>query len=159
MVLIPWALPTTVMALGWRWIFNTPYGPLNQGAALIGIPALNILANPAITWMATVVGDVWKTTPFAALILLAGLQTIPSRQLDATLTPSIVTVGAIHGGLRSNIIPDSVEMIGTLRTFDADTPLGAAAAALYAQFVEDEDGRGRDFSAMLPRFEGRKRGD
>ena len=42
---------------------------------------------------------------------------------------------------------------------DADTPLGAAAAALYAQFVEDEDGRGRDFSAMLPRFEERKRGD
>ena len=32
-----------------------------------------------------------------------------------------MTVGAIHGGLRSNIIPDSVEMIGTLRTFDADT--------------------------------------
>ena len=42
---------------------------------------------------------------------------------------------------------------------DADTPLGAAAAALYAQFVEDEDGRGCDFSAMLPRFEERKRGD
>lgn len=42
---------------------------------------------------------------------------------------------------------------------DADTPLGAAAAALYAQFVEDEDGHGRDFSAMLPRFEERKRGD
>jgi len=53
--------------------------------------------------------------------IVMGLQTIPSRQLDATLTPSIVTVGAIHGGLRSNIIPDSVEMIGTLRTFDADT--------------------------------------
>ena len=40
---------------------------------------------------------------------------------------------------------------------DADTPLGAAATALYEEFVEDEDGRGRDFSAMLPRFEGRKR--
>lgn len=53
--------------------------------------------------------------------IVLGLQTIPSRQLDSTLTPSIVTVGAIHGGLRSNIIPDSVEMIGTLRTFDADT--------------------------------------
>jgi len=45
------------------------------------------------------------------------------------------------------------------QSVDADTPLGAAAAALYEQFVEDEDGRGRDFSAMLPRFEGRKRGD
>lgn len=40
---------------------------------------------------------------------------------------------------------------------DADTPMGAAALALYRQFVEDEDGRGRDFSAMLPRFEGRGR--
>ncbi|MFT4012935.1 MAG: 3-hydroxyisobutyrate dehydrogenase [Paracoccus sp. (in: a-proteobacteria)] len=38
---------------------------------------------------------------------------------------------------------------------DADTPMGALAAALYAHFVEAEDGKGRDFSAMLPRFEGR----
>jgi len=41
---------------------------------------------------------------------------------------------------------------------DADTPLGAAATALYRAFVEDEDGRGTDFSAMLPRFEKRSRG-
>ena len=40
---------------------------------------------------------------------------------------------------------------------DADTPMGALAAALYATFVEAEDGAGRDFSAMLPRFEGRGR--
>lgn len=53
--------------------------------------------------------------------IVMGLQTITSRQLDATKTPSIVTVGAIHGGVRNNIIPEEVEMIGTLRTFDADT--------------------------------------
>ena len=41
---------------------------------------------------------------------------------------------------------------------DADTPMGARATELYATFVEDEDGRGRDFSAMLPRFEARGRG-
>jgi len=40
---------------------------------------------------------------------------------------------------------------------DADTPMGQAAADLYAQFVENEDGKGRDFSAMLPRFEKRHR--
>lgn len=56
----------------------------------------------------------------AAQIVL-GLQTITSRQLDVTLTPSIVTVGAINGGVRNNIIPESVEMIGTIRTFDAAT--------------------------------------
>jgi 3-hydroxyisobutyrate dehydrogenase len=41
---------------------------------------------------------------------------------------------------------------------DADTPMGARAAELYRAFVEDEEGRGRDFSAMLPRFEKRGRG-
>jgi 3-hydroxyisobutyrate dehydrogenase len=41
---------------------------------------------------------------------------------------------------------------------DADTPMGALAHALYRRFVEDEGGRGMDFSAMLPRFEGRGRG-
>lgn len=53
--------------------------------------------------------------------IVMGLQTIASRQLDATRTPSIVTVGAIHGGVRHNIIPSEVEMVGTLRTFDAET--------------------------------------
>jgi amidohydrolase len=54
----------------------------------------------------------------ASQIVLA-LQTIPSRQLDVSLAPSIVTVGAIHGGVRNNIIPDDVEMIGTIRSLDA----------------------------------------
>jgi len=54
----------------------------------------------------------------AAQIVL-GLQTIPSRQLDSSLAPSVVTVGAIHGGVRNNIIPDDVEMIGTIRSLDA----------------------------------------
>ncbi len=53
----------------------------------------------------------------AAQIVL-GLQTIPSRQLDVSLAPSIVTVGAIHGGVRNNIIPDDVEMLGTIRSLD-----------------------------------------
>jgi amidohydrolase len=51
--------------------------------------------------------------------IVLGLQTIPSRQVDATIAPSIVTVGAIHGGVRNNIIPDEVEMIGTIRSLDA----------------------------------------
>ena len=50
--------------------------------------------------------------------IVLGLQTIPSRQVDASLAPSIVTVGAIHGGVRNNIIPESVEMIGTIRSLD-----------------------------------------
>lgn len=52
--------------------------------------------------------------------IVLGLQTIASRQLDVTKTPSIITVGMIHGGVRSNIIPDEVQMEGTVRTFSPE---------------------------------------
>jgi len=55
----------------------------------------------------------------AAQIILA-LQTIPSRQLDVTKTPAVVTIATIHGGVRGNIIPDSLEMQGTIRTHDEE---------------------------------------
>ncbi len=51
--------------------------------------------------------------------IVLGLQTIVARQVDLTLTPSVLTVGAIHGGVRNNIVPEGVEMIGTIRTFDS----------------------------------------
>lgn len=53
----------------------------------------------------------------AAQIVL-GLQTIGSRQVDVTRAPSIVTVGRIAGGIRNNVIPDEVELEGTIRSFD-----------------------------------------
>jgi amidohydrolase len=51
--------------------------------------------------------------------IVLGLQTIPSRQLDVSLAPAVVTVGAINGGVRNNIIPDDVTMLGTIRSLDA----------------------------------------
>jgi amidohydrolase len=50
--------------------------------------------------------------------IVNGLQTIVSRQVDITRNPAVVSVGVIKGGVRHNIIPDSVEMIGTIRTFE-----------------------------------------
>jgi metal-dependent amidase/aminoacylase/carboxypeptidase family protein len=47
-----------------------------------------------------------------------GLQTIQSRQVNAMLEPSVITVGTIHGGNRMNIVPEKVEMMGTVRTYD-----------------------------------------
>src|SRR5687768_14836916 len=52
--------------------------------------------------------------------IVLGLQTIASRQLDVTKTPSIITIGSIHGGVRYNIIPDEVQLDGTIRTFSSD---------------------------------------
>jgi len=77
LTLLPWALPTTVMALGWRWILNDPHGPLNATIRSLGGASYGFLSTPATTWFFVVLADVWKTLPFVALLLLAGLQTIP----------------------------------------------------------------------------------
>jgi multiple sugar transport system permease protein len=79
LTLLPWALPGTVLALGWRWIFNDPYGPLNRLLQALGAPSFGFLTSPASTWLFVVLADVWKTTPFVALLLLAGLQAIPAE--------------------------------------------------------------------------------
>ncbi len=52
--------------------------------------------------------------------IVLGLQTIASRQVDVTKAPSIISVGRISGGIRNNVIPDKVEIEGTIRTFDPD---------------------------------------
>jgi len=56
----------------------------------------------------------------AAAQIVAALQTVPSRQMDLTTAPVVVSIGSIRGGVRGNIIPDSVEMLGTIRTLDSE---------------------------------------
>jgi multiple sugar transport system permease protein len=72
-VLVPWALPTVVSARMWAWLFHPHHGLV--GALLGG----DLLATPRGAMVAAVVVDVWKTTPFVALLLLAGLKTIPGE--------------------------------------------------------------------------------
>jgi amidohydrolase len=52
--------------------------------------------------------------------IVLGLQTVASRQVDVTKAPSIISVGRIQGGIRNNVIPDSVELEGTIRSFDPE---------------------------------------
>ena len=83
LTLLPWALPTTVMALGWRWILNDPNGPINGFLELLGLPSLPFLASTQLAWLAVVLAYTWNTTPFVALLLLAGMQMIPADLYEA----------------------------------------------------------------------------
>jgi multiple sugar transport system permease protein len=83
-VLIPWAIPTVVASQMWRFIFNDRYGLVNF--ALFGGDLsryLAPLADPEFALGAIMVAEVWKTTPFAALIVLAGLQGISDDLYEA----------------------------------------------------------------------------
>ena len=83
--LLPWALPTALMGLAWAWIFNDQYGIVNDILLRLGILETGVswLGNPTLAMMAVIIADVWKTTPFIALLLLAGLQSISSDLYEA----------------------------------------------------------------------------
>lgn len=76
--LIPWALPTAVMGLAWAWIFNGQYGVVNDLLQRLGLMETSItwLGDPTRAMFALIVAEVWKTTPFISILLLAGLQSI-----------------------------------------------------------------------------------
>ncbi|HEY7714537.1 MAG TPA: sugar ABC transporter permease [Candidatus Binatia bacterium] len=83
-VLIPWAIPTVVASQMWRFIFNDRYGLVNF--MLFGGDTSRYsapLADPYLALIAIMIAEIWKTTPFAALIILAGLQSIPDDLYEA----------------------------------------------------------------------------
>ena len=84
-ILIPWAIPTIVSAQIWRWMFNDIYGVVNVILANLHIipQKLAWLATPATALPVIIAVDVWKTTPFMSLLLLAGLQLIPGDLYEA----------------------------------------------------------------------------
>lgn len=79
-VLVPWVLPTVVAARVWGWLLDADLGLVNR---LWPGPAVAWLGTPALALNAAVLVDVWKTTPFVALVLLAGLQGIPEDLIRA----------------------------------------------------------------------------
>ncbi|HWP90825.1 MAG TPA: sugar ABC transporter permease [Thermodesulfobacteriota bacterium] len=72
-ILVPWVIPTVVSAKMWGWMYNPDFGILNH---LLGVN-INWLGSPFWALNAAVFVDVWKTTPFVVLLLMARLQTIP----------------------------------------------------------------------------------
>jgi multiple sugar transport system permease protein len=84
-VLVPWAVPTVVAGMMWAWIYNDQYGVFNHLLAQLGV------IDGYIAWLGTkntamfslIFADVWKTTPFMALLLLAGLQMIPDELYES----------------------------------------------------------------------------
>jgi len=84
-VLIPWAVPTVVTLVIWGWMYNDLYGILNFILLRLGIlkQPHNWLSNPSTAMASVVVVNIWRGFPFFALVILAGLQTIPEELYEA----------------------------------------------------------------------------
>ena len=110
--------PSTVAVFGLHVTSRLPLGVIGYrpGPAMASADSLKITVNGRQTHGAMPWFGVDPIVTAAQVIL--GLQTVVSRQTDLTQEPAVVTIGTIKGGLRENIIPDSVEMRGTIRAFD-----------------------------------------
>lgn len=82
-VLLPWAFPVVVSALMWRLMLQDQVGIVTYLAQTLGLVDGSILSNRTSVLIAAILVDVWKSTPFMALLLLAGLQTIPNDLVEA----------------------------------------------------------------------------
>jgi len=85
LVLIPWALPTYVSTLAWRWMYHHTLGLFNYLLLNFGIIRHPImwLGDPKMAMASVIMVNIWRGVPFFALILLAGLQTIPTELYEA----------------------------------------------------------------------------
>ena len=163
-MLVPWAMPGVVAAQLWRWMLNDVYGVINDLLLKVQLIPRPIawLAEGSLVMVAVVLADVWKTTPFMALILLAGLQAIPRELYEAArvdgATPAQqfwrITLPLLRPVLLVALIFRSLD---ALRVFDmiyvmAGTQQKTISMTVYArqQLMEFSDlGYGSAVSALI----------
>jgi trehalose/maltose transport system permease protein len=163
-VLIPWAIPTVVSAKIWGWMFHDVYGIINRILEFVGIISKPIswIASSELTMVAIIIVDVWKTTPFMALLLLAGLQSISNECFEAAKVDGVSTWRLIWCIVLPMLKPTFVvalifRTLDALRVFDLVYILGSgdlscATMSVYARrYLLDfgEVGRGSSAAAML----------
>lgn len=124
-ILIPWAIPTIVSAKLWQWLFNDQFGMINDMLLSVGLIDQKIAwtANVDTAMYAVLIVDIWKTTPFMALLCLAGLQMIPRDMYEAAKIDGIhpikvffkVTLPLVKPALMVAVI---FRLLDALRIFD-----------------------------------------
>lgn len=90
-VLVPWTIPTIVSARMWAWMLNDVYGIINELLMRMSIIEAPIpwIASNSLSILSIIIVDIWKTAPYMALLLLAGLQSLPQDCFEATEVDSI----------------------------------------------------------------------
>jgi trehalose/maltose transport system permease protein len=124
-VLIPWAIPTVVSAKMWGWMLNDQFGFINDKLMWLGVISQPIAWTASADWAmkSVILVDVWKTTPFMALLILAALQMLPAQCYEAARVDGIhpvkvffrVTLPLIRPALMVAVI---FRFLDALRIFD-----------------------------------------
>lgn len=124
-ILIPWAIPTIVSAKMWSWMLNDQFGIINDLGMKLGLLSQKVAwtATPETAMTAVLIVDIWKTTPFMALLILAGLQMVPKDIYEAAELDGVhpvkqffkITLPLVRPALMVAII---FRLLDALRIFD-----------------------------------------
>jgi multiple sugar transport system permease protein len=82
-LIVPWIVSQTVTAMLWAWLLNPNFGPVNYLLATLGVGRVMFVANPGLAMKTLIVANVWQSYPYAMILLLAALQTIPEQLYEA----------------------------------------------------------------------------
>ncbi|MGN7150642.1 carbohydrate ABC transporter permease [Arthrobacter sp. SAFR-179] len=116
--LVPWAFPTAISAIIFRLMFTDPNGLLSWVAYNLQLIDQPILGSQDLMVIAAVIVDIWKTTPFVALLILAGLQTIPEDTLEAAAMDGAGALQRFFRIILPLLVP-SILIAALFRTLDA----------------------------------------
>lgn len=85
LLILPWVLPTVVIAIIWRWLLSGTFGIVNAGLKSLGLidRSLSFLGDPSLAMATLVFINSWRWFPFLTLVILAGLQRVPENELQA----------------------------------------------------------------------------
>ncbi|SMF51479.1 carbohydrate ABC transporter permease [Pseudogulbenkiania subflava] len=119
-VLVPWAIPTVVSAKMWTWMLHDQFGVINAMLLALGLihQPLAWTADPDLAFTTIVLVDVWKTTPFMALLILAALQMVPSDCYEAAKVDG-VPKWSVFLNITLPLITPAVLVAMIFRTLDA----------------------------------------
>ncbi|WP_049981190.1 carbohydrate ABC transporter permease [Halolamina rubra] len=94
LILISWAVPLSIVGVTWRWMFNGQLGVVNKLLIDLGIleSSYSWLGNSLSAMVVVILADSWSRIPFAAVVLLAGLQSIPQEMYDAAKMDGATTL-------------------------------------------------------------------
>jgi multiple sugar transport system permease protein len=144
LLILPWALPTIVNAVMWRLIYNPEFGSLNALLTQLGLldSYRSWLGDPASAMNAVIVADIWKNYPLIALIVLAGLQTIPRDLHEAAIMDGAgpwtrfwnITFPGILGPLSVALVLRAIEAFKVFDIIYVMTRGGPADATKTASF-------------------------
>ena len=139
-ILVPWAFPTVISAVMWRLMFQDRTGIIQYVASAIGIVSEPILSDRTLLLIAAILVDVWKTTPFMALLLLAGLQTIPGDVYEAARVDGAnvwqrffqITMPLLKGAILVAVL---FRTLDSYRVYDLFWAMGARELQSLSTFV------------------------